>query len=124
MRVNKHTTEKILTTTSTLEWGYLAYQGNDLSMFDEQIIRLGQSFRLWQERVEDFRKALNADEDVMPMQRDCFMRADTDCRSTHGFTDENPDTLKRTSIPDSPKIPPRSSLLATTHQFNKLQCHL
>ncbi|EOA8122841.1 hypothetical protein ACIMP7_004661, partial [Salmonella enterica] len=93
MRVNKHTTEKILTTTATLEWGYLAYQGNDLSMFDEQIIRLGQSFRLWQERVEDFRKALNADEDVMPMQRDCFMRADTDCRSTHGFTDENPDTL-------------------------------
>lgn len=124
MRVNKHTTEKILTTTATLEWGYLAYQGNDLSMFDEQIIRLGQSFRLWQERVEDFRKALNADEDVMPMQRDCFMRADTDCRSTHGFTDEIPDTLKRTSIPDSPKIPPRSSLLATTHQFNKLQCHL
>ncbi|ECI3618416.1 hypothetical protein DNV77_17580 [Salmonella enterica subsp. enterica] len=115
MRVNKHTTEKILTTTATLEWGYLAYQGNDLSMFDEQIIRLGQSFRLWQECVEDFRKALNADEDVMPMQRDCFMRADTDCRSTHGFTDENPDTLKRTSIPDSPKIPPRSSLLATTH---------
>lgn len=124
MRVNKHTTEKILTTTATLEWGYLAYQGNDLSMFDEQIIRLGQSFRLWQERVEDFRKALNADEDVMPMQRDCFMRADTDCQSTHGFTDENPDTLKRTSIPDSPKIPPRLSLLATTHQFNKLQCHL
>lgn len=70
MRVNKHTMEQILTTTATLERGYLANQGNDQSVFDEQIIRLGQSFRLWQECVEDFRKALNADENVMPMQRD------------------------------------------------------
>jgi hypothetical protein len=62
--------EQILTTTATLERGYLASQGNDLSVFDEQIIRLGQLFRLWQECAEDFRKALNADERVMPMQRD------------------------------------------------------
>lgn len=47
MRVNKHTMEQILTMTATLERGYLAYQGNDLSVFDEQIIQLGQSFRLW-----------------------------------------------------------------------------
>ncbi|MBF1996389.1 hypothetical protein [Serratia symbiotica] len=66
MRVNKHTMEQILTTTATLERGYLAYQGNALSVFDEQIIRLGH----WQECVENFRKALNADENVMPMQRD------------------------------------------------------
>ncbi|CRG49499.1 hypothetical protein [Yersinia wautersii] len=70
MRVNKHTMEQILTTTATLERGYLAYQGNALWVFDEQTIRLGQSFRLWHECVEDFRKALNADENVMPMQRD------------------------------------------------------
>nr|ULG15742.1 hypothetical protein 495p1_00135 [Serratia proteamaculans] len=61
---------QILTTAATLERGYLAYQGNALSVFDEQIIRLGQSFRLWQECVEDFRKVLNANENVTPMQRD------------------------------------------------------
>jgi hypothetical protein len=67
---HKHTMEQILTTAATLERGYLAYQGNALSVFDEQIIRLGQSFRLWQECVEDFRKVLNANENVTPMQRD------------------------------------------------------
>ena len=67
---HKHTMEQILTTAATLERGYLAYQGNALSVFDEQIIRLGQSFKLWQECVEDFRKGLNADENVTPMQRD------------------------------------------------------
>ncbi|CAJ0994873.1 hypothetical protein NVIRSERR_01671 [Serratia marcescens] len=67
---HKHTMEQILTTAATLERGYLAYQGHALSVFDEQIIRLGQSFRLWQECVEDFRKVLNADENVPPMQRD------------------------------------------------------
>jgi len=67
---HKHTMEQILTTVATLERGYLAYQGNALSVFDEQIIRLGQSFRLWQECVEDFRKVLNANENVTPMQRD------------------------------------------------------
>lgn len=68
--VNKHTMEQILTTAATLERGYLAYQGNAQSVFDEQIIRLGQSFRLWQECVRDFRKVLNADENISPMQRD------------------------------------------------------
>lgn len=67
---NKHTMEQILTTAATLERGYLAYQGSALSVFDEQIIRLGQSFRLWQECVRDFRKVLNADENISPMQRD------------------------------------------------------
>ncbi|CAI1987236.1 Uncharacterised protein [Serratia entomophila] len=67
---HKHTMEQILTTAATLERGYLTYQGNALPVFDEQIIRLGQSFRLWQECVEDFRKVLNADENVTPMQRD------------------------------------------------------
>ena len=67
---HKHTMEQILTTAATLERGYLAYQGNALSVFDEQIIRLGQSFKLWQECVADFRKGLNADENVTPMQRD------------------------------------------------------
>lgn len=80
-----HTMEQILTSAATLERGYLAYQGNALSVFDEQIIRLGQSFRLWQECVKDFRKVLNADENVPPC------RADTDCRSAHGFTGKNPD---------------------------------
>lgn len=115
MCVNKHTMEQILTTTATLERGYLAYQGNDLSVFDEQIIRLGQSFRLCQECVEDFRKALNADENSCQCNETMFMRADTDCRSAHGFTDENPDTSKMTSMSEPPKIPPRSSLLATTY---------
>ncbi|CAI2540166.1 transposase [Serratia liquefaciens] len=67
---HKHTMEQILTTAATLERGYLAYQGNALSVFDEQIIRLDQSFKLWQECVADFRKGLNADENVTPMQRD------------------------------------------------------
>ncbi len=67
---HKHTMEQILTTAATLERGYLAYQGNTLSVFDEQIIRLRQSFELWQECVENFRKVLNADEIVPPMQRD------------------------------------------------------
>ncbi|QQU57986.1 transposase [Serratia liquefaciens] len=67
---HKHTMEQILTTAATLERGYLAYQGNALTVFDEQIIRLGQSFKLWQECAENFRKGLNADGNVTPMQRD------------------------------------------------------
>lgn len=68
-RANKHSMEQALTTAATLERGYLTYQGNPLPLFDEQIIRLGESFMLWQECVNAFRKVLNADENVTPMQR-------------------------------------------------------
>lgn len=67
---NKLTMEQILTTAATLERGYLAYQCNAQSVFDEQVTLLGQSFKLWQECVGDFRKVLNADENISSMQRD------------------------------------------------------
>ncbi|MFW5393211.1 transposase [Yersinia sp. 2544 StPb PI] len=67
---NKKVMEKILTTATTLERGYLAYQINALAVFDGQIAQLELSFNSWRVNVENFNKTLNTDENITPMQRD------------------------------------------------------
>lgn len=67
---HKTVMEKILTTATTLERGYLAYQDNTLAVFDGQIAQLYLSFNSWQTSVENFTKMLNTDENITPMQRD------------------------------------------------------
>lgn len=61
---NKQTMEQIMTMAATLELRYLAYQEEVSTGFDEQIPRLDQSLMFWQKCVNDFRNALNFDENV------------------------------------------------------------